>query len=230
MKDIFSVINNRRTCKRFSDKRITRDDLMLLIEYGTKAPSAANLQDYRFIVTMEREKMLALPDACMEQDFVSQAGGVIVVCSQPDLVKEFFPEVGEKMASQGASAAIQNILLAAQGLGLGACWVGGFIPSAVKEIFEIPDNVNVEGIIAIGHPYSKPDEKTEKPYEQLVYLNTFGNDKKDIDALNKDYSVKIQKHITAAKRDVKSYEERMQRVSQKLKDFFIKDTSDNKDK
>jgi nitroreductase len=229
MKDIFSVINSRRTCRRFSDKHITRDDLMLLIEYGTKAPSAANLQDYRFIVTMDREKMLLLPDACMEQDFVSQAGGIIVVCSQPDIVKDFFPEVGEKMASQGASAAIQNILLAAEGLGLGACWVGGFVPSAVKEIFAIPGNVNIEAVIAVGHPYGKPDGKTEKDYQQLVFLNEYGNTKKDIDALNKDYSVKIQKQVTALKRDAKTYEERMQRVSQKLKDFFVKDTNQEKD-
>ena len=222
MKDIFTVINERRTCKRFSDKRATRDDLMLLCEYAMKAPSAANLQDYRFIVSMKKEHLMELPDACMEQDFISQASGVIIVCSQPKIVEEYFPENGAKMASQGAAAAIQNILLAAHGLGLGACWVGGYIESGVKAIFSIPDDVALEAVIAVGHPYGKPDPKTGKDVEHLVYLDTWGNDKKDVEALNKDYSVKLERKLGELKQGVKSYDERLQRVSQKLRDFLFK--------
>lgn len=220
MNSILDSIKNRRSCRSFSDKSVTRDDLMLLVEYGVTAPSAGNFQEYRFIVSLDRAKMKLLPDACMEQDWMSQARGVIIVCSQPDSIKEFFPEQGERMAIQGASAAIQNILLAAHELRLGACWVSGLAQSAVREIFSIPDNIFIEGVIPVGYPYKKPDRKTNKPFEQLVYIENFGNTTKDKDLLNKDYSIKIEKHIQQLNENQKSYEQRIQGAGNRLKDKF----------
>lgn len=218
--DMHSVISERRSCRRFTDKKITRDDLHLLIEYGMKAPSAANLQDYRFISVLDRQKIKALPDACMEQDWISHAGGVIVVVSQPQLIKEYFPEQGERMATQSASAAVQNILLAAHAHGFGACWVSGLSQADVKELFAIPESASVEAIIAIGHPWAKPDTKTTESFENLVYLETFGNDKLDKELINKEYSVKIERKAKELQRV--NYEQKLKDLHGKVKEFFFK--------
>ena len=212
MKDIFSIIKSRRTCKQFKGS-ITKDDLILLCEYASYAPSAGGMQDYRFIVSKDKQRMKLLPQLCMDQDHVSQAGGIIIVCSQPTMVEEYFPEQAKQFASQGASAAIQNILLAAEGLGLGAAWIGGMIHSEVKKLYSIPEDVQLEAIIAIGHPYNKAEPKQSKQLGALLYYDDYGNPFQDIHALKKDYSVKLEKKI-------ESYEHRLQKIQNKLKGFF----------
>ena len=53
--DVFKAIQNRRTIRYYKDKKVALDDMLLLVEMGMKAPSAGNLQDFRFIVTREKK-------------------------------------------------------------------------------------------------------------------------------------------------------------------------------
>jgi len=120
-------INTRRSIRNFSDKPVDKDDLYLLVEAGMCAPNAGNLQDFKFIVTTKQEIINKTAEICMEQGWISTATGLIVICSQPGKQKEWYGPRGEHVfATQNASAAAQNILLAAHEIGLGACWIGGF--------------------------------------------------------------------------------------------------------
>lgn len=211
--DLIDAITKRRSFRDFKDRRVEKDDLLFLCELGMKAPSAGNLQDYRFIISRDRNKIAALPAACMDQEWIRYATGVIVVCSQPSMQIKWYGEQGSFLATQNAAAAAQNILLGAHSLGLGACWVSGFDKDKVAKIFGVSGDGRVEVVIPIGYPAGKPDKKVENAIDVMVYFDNFGNDKADLILLNKDYSSKMEEYLEEAKF-------RVNRDTPKVQGFF----------
>lgn len=201
--DLIKAITTRRSIRDFKDRRVEKDDLLFLCELGMNAPSAGNLQDYRFIITRDRKKIAGLPALCMDQEWIRHATGVIVICSQPKIQIKWYGEQGSFLATQNAAAAAQNILLGAHSLGLGACWVSGFDRDKLGKYFGLTGGAKVEVIIPIGYPSGKPDKKTENAIDVMVYFDTYGNDKADLALLNKDYSIKMQEILEEAKFEVK---------------------------
>lgn len=168
------------------------------------APSAGGLQDFRFIVSTDKEVIQKLPELCMDQAWISSAPGIIVVCSQPAKQENWYGERGKHVFSiQNAAAATQNILLAAQDLGLGACWVGGFDQDAVDKLFKAEGKARVEAIITIGYTAYKPDKRHVEDISTMLFFDSYGNNKPDPVGLNKDYSIKIEKKLKQTKEQTK---------------------------
>jgi len=188
-------IKKRRSTRSYKLKKIDRDDLFYLVEAGMKAPTAGNLQDYRFIVSTNKKLIYKLPEACLDQAWISQAPGIIAVCSQPKLCKDWYGSRGDVYAIQNASAAVQNILLAAHEIGLGTCWISGFDQEQIDNIFKTDGKARVEAIITVGFPSDKPDKKEEEPITQLLFFDSYGSNKPDLIKLNKDYSIKYEEAI-----------------------------------
>jgi len=80
------------------------------------------------------------------------------------------------MAIQSVAASVQNFLLAASALGLGACWYCAplFCPDVVREILGIPEGVEPQALIAVGYPNEEPEPPPRKPLEEVVYLERWG--------------------------------------------------------
>lgn len=220
--DVFKAIQNRRTIRYYKDKKVAMDDLLLLVEMGMKAPNAGNLQDFRFIVTRERKIIKKMPELCMDQDWMSTATGLIVICSQPELQIKWYAEMGNRFAAQNAAAAAQNILLAAQALNLGACWVGGFDREAIEKAFGIEGKARAEIIITVGYPDEVPEKKTENDIDVMAYFDSYGNDKKDLALLNKDYSIKVQQYLEEAEVQAKKSKITFKSFLQDIKNQFLK--------
>lgn len=207
--DVFKAMSSRRSIRLYKNKPVDKDDLFLILEMALKAPSAGNLQDYRFIICNDKATINKLPDICMEQFWMSSAPTVIVVCSQPPVQDEWFGERGRHVFSiQNAAAATQNILLAAHALGLGACWVSGFDQEKIDGLFGVGNQGRVEAVVTLGYPAEKPEKKTEIGVDAGVFFDSFGNNKEDLDLLNKDYSVKIEKRLKEFEQEGKKAQEK----------------------
>lgn len=164
--NVFDAIKKRSSVRRFLDKPIEEDKLRTVLEAGRLAPSAKNLQEWRFIIVKNRNLREKLAHAANEQLFVGQAPVVIVACAVTD---EHVMGCGQLCYPIDIAIALDHISLAAVELGLGTCWIGAFNETKVKEILGIPDEVKVVELMPIGYPaYQSIKEKIRLPLKEIV--------------------------------------------------------------
>jgi nitroreductase/SAM-dependent methyltransferase len=161
------AIRNRRSIRKFKDRKIDRKAREKIIEAGRYAPSACNLQMWHFIVVDKKdvkEKLYSIansPSAIKNSDFT-----VFVLYDKKTTPKNY-------ANVQSASAAIQNMLLQAYSLGIGSVWLNEYgDPNKVKEILGIPDNFIQISAVAFGYPDETP--KCPARREGVVSYNSFG--------------------------------------------------------
>ena len=116
--ELLDAIHTRRSIRKYLDKPVTEEMIGILLKAAMSAPSAGNQQPWHFVVVRDRAKLDTIPSFHPYSKMVLQAPAAIVVCGDPDGKK--WPTFWD----QDASAATQNILLAARDLGLGTVWVG----------------------------------------------------------------------------------------------------------
>ena len=196
--DTLNCIMSRRSIRNYLRKPVEFDKLTLLLKAASKAPSAGNLQDYRFIVVTDKDVIKGLADHCTEQYWIGQAPVILVVCSDTERTESYYGLRGQRLYSiQNAAAAIQNILLAAHNMGLGACWVGSFEEDYLLSILGIPDDVRPQAIITIGYADGEPIEREEESIDSMVYFNKYGATIENMNLLLREYNKEIEK-ITKA--------------------------------
>ena len=164
--ELKDCIFNRRSVRKYLDLEVPKEKVGEILQAGIMAPSAGNLQNWCFIIVKEPESREKMADACLQQEWMVNANIHIVVCAMQNPAKQHYGLRGERLYNvQNCAAAIQNMLLRAYDIGLGACWIGGFDEEMVKDICGIPDYVRPQAVIAIGIP----DEKPEMPKKDNIY-------------------------------------------------------------
>jgi len=158
---IFTVIHNRKSVRNFTGEAVTKEQIETILKAGMAAPSAVNMQPWAFIVITERKTMDSLADILPFAKMLYKAGAAICVCMIPEKAYEKRVE----FAIMDCSAASQNILLAAEALGLGAVWTAAEpweeLAGHVRKILGIPEEILPLNIIPIGHPTGE-DVKKDK--------------------------------------------------------------------
>lgn len=148
--ELFDAIMNRRSIRKFTEESVTDKQVSRILEAAMMAPSAGNAQPWQFIVVRDKKIQTGVSKINKYASFASKAPVGILVCG--DLSLEKFPGYWV----QDCSAATQNILLAAQDLGLGSVWTGIYPMedriAGFKTLFNLPDPVIPLGYIVIGHP------------------------------------------------------------------------------
>ena len=173
--NVFKAIIERRSIRKFEKKEVDNKLIGVMLYMATLAPSAGNTQEWSFIVVKEEEIKEKLSRAALDQKFIAEAPVVIVVCADLAKISLRYGKRGELLyAIQDTALAIQNILLSAHALGLGACFVGAFDEERVKSILEIPDNVRPLALIPVGYPAEQPKMPPRIPFENLTWLNKYG--------------------------------------------------------
>ncbi len=174
--DIFAVFKERRSIRKFSPEVVPQEILDQILEAASWAPSAHNQQPWEMIVTRDEEKKKELAKGHRFARFLPDADVVIAVCSLLKMQKpgkEAAPAV-EYFEVQDTAAAIQNMLLAAQALGLGTCWVGDFYDEEVREVLAIPAEYGVMALIALGYPAEPGGEGPKRrPLAEFVHYEKF---------------------------------------------------------
>jgi nitroreductase len=172
--DVFEAIKERRSVRVYADEKVSDNDVERLIEAARWAPSAGNIQPWEFVIVKDTETKRKLSDATLNQTFIQKAPVVIVVCADVTRSSRGYGSRGEHLYSiQDTAAATENILLAAQELGLATCWVGAFRENEVAKAVKAPKNMKPVAIVPVGHPAEKPVAPQKRLVNEIVHYETF---------------------------------------------------------
>jgi len=165
--EIIEGIITRRSIRKYTDKKISDDQINTLLKSGMYAPSANNKQPWHFIVINDRKILSKIVDIHPYAKMLIEAQLAILVCGDELL------ENGSGYWIVDCSAATQNILLAAHGLGLGAVWLG-LHPreerkQAIIELFNLPNNIQPLSLISIGYPNESKELPDRFKPERIHY-------------------------------------------------------------
>ncbi|MCL6478580.1 MAG: nitroreductase family protein [Peptococcaceae bacterium] len=150
---MLETIKGRYSVRRFKPADIPDDLVQAMLEAARWAPTAGNLQPWFFYVVRSREHREALASFALNQRFIVQAPLCFVVCAEPERSARVYKSRGRDLYSiQDTAAAVQNILLAAAGLGLGGCWVGAFDEEKVRDYLKMPPYRRPVAIVPVGYP------------------------------------------------------------------------------
>lgn len=168
---ILEAILKRRSVRSYLDKDVEEEKLMEVLEAGRLAPSACNIQPWKFIVLKDREVRSKMVKACANQNFVGSAPVLIVGC----IVSKGY-SMGGWFDSNilDIGIALDHMTLQAAHLGLGTCWIGAFNEKEVKDLLSIPNEVRVVAILTLGYPKNvNIFEKDRKSLKDVVSFDKF---------------------------------------------------------
>ena len=171
---VLNAILTRTSVRSYAEKPIEKEKIEKLLRAGMAAPSAVNKQPWHFVVVTDRNQLESLSEANPYAAMVAKAPLAIVVCGDMNKALE-----GDARAFwiQDCSAASENILLAAAGMGLGAVWTGTY-PSkercaAVAKVLALPESLIPLNTIVIGYPDKEVHPKDKWNVENVSY-NKYG--------------------------------------------------------
>lgn len=163
------VLERRRSVRHFKSKEPVGDHLVrTVLRAGTAAPSAGNIQPWRFIVVRSAEVRTSLAEA-LGAKWAATAPVMIVVCADPRPCYARYGDRGDGLyAIQDAAAATQNMLLAAVDLGLASCWIGAFDADTVKQVCGIQPAFVPLAILPLGYSAESAGRPSRRPLEDVV--------------------------------------------------------------
>lgn len=192
MLNINDAIMNRRSIRKFKQTRIRRETLLNLVNAARLAPSAANVQPLKYLIVDEKEYVDKVFELVKWLGYIAPHGNpkkgeepvaYIIILGDTNIRKSGYQyDVG---------AAAQSIMLLAMEEGIGSCWMGSIDRSAIKKLFNMPKNLEVDTLIALGYPAENPviedcidsiknykDENgvlhtPKRRLEDIVYVNKF---------------------------------------------------------
>ena len=157
---VLETIMTRTSVRAFTDRPIEDEKIELMLRAGMAAPTAVNKQPWAFVVVRSREQLDRLCDTNPNARMLATAQAAIVVCG--DMTKAIEGPM-QSFWIQDASAATENILLAAHALGLGAVWTGVYPNpervAAVSDVLGLPEYAVPLCVIPMGYPAESPQPK-----------------------------------------------------------------------
>jgi nitroreductase len=162
--DLLDGIYTRRSIRRFAARPVKREDLLEIIKAGTWAPSGMNNQPWRFVLIRQREVLDGLAGLTRYRKVLEGAPSAVAVFVDREAMYH------ETKDLQAMGACLQNMLLAAHALGLGAVWLGEILKNAGKAraLLELPDTLELMAVLAVGHPGGKAGSSGRRPLEEVL--------------------------------------------------------------
>jgi nitroreductase len=179
------LVKARRSVRKFADRLVERDKIITCIEAARLAPSAENVQPWRFIV-MDKEEIIdnfskeAFSGIYRYTRWASRAPVLIAIAAQLDwLAHRLGKEIqGTKYYLIDIGIAGEHLVLQALELGLGTCWIGWFQARKARKVLQIPRSWKVVALLAMGYPREKKREskkkiKELKGLEEILFFNGY---------------------------------------------------------
>jgi len=162
--ELFEAIYNRRSIRRFTSGAVDSSMIEEIIKAGTWAPSGLNNQPWRFAVVTNDETRSRLAELTKYSRVIISAPVSIAVFLDTEAMYH------EGKDHQAMGACIQNMLLAAHGLGLGAVWLGEILNNAeqVRSLLGLPEALRLMAVVALGHPADKNPTSSRKGLSEVV--------------------------------------------------------------
>ena len=144
------AVFTRRSIRKYTQEGVSDADVTTLLKAAMSAPSAGNQQPWEFVVIKDKTTLTQLADVSPYAKMMPGAAAAILVCGVPDREKHAGFWV------QDCSAAVQNILIEAESLKLGAVWLGMYPVDErmdnLRSALNIPEQIIPFAMIAVGHP------------------------------------------------------------------------------
>jgi nitroreductase len=160
--ELLEALLHRRSIRKYSNKKVDLKTFEKIIEYGMYAPSAVNKQPWHFIIFNNSDTISAITKVHPNASMLNEASGGILICYDEKLQHD------EGYGPIDCSAATQNMLLAAHGLGLGACWIGIYPRQnridALCKLFNLPEHVVPFAVISVG--YANEEKRQPNRFKQ----------------------------------------------------------------
>jgi len=157
---VINAIFKRRSIRKYTDKPVSRENIITILEAGRWAPSGLNNQPWRFmVVTHDDPRHEKLARCTKYAHIVRNSHACIAVMLEKTAI------YSQMKDHQGAGACIQNMMLAAHALGLGTVWLGQIVndqTASLNALDKSEDKYELQAVIALGHPDQKgsADRKT----------------------------------------------------------------------
>ncbi len=152
--DTLEAIRTRRSIRKFQDRPVPEELIQKVLAAAMSAPSARNAQPWQFIVITDRELLTEIPQVNPNAPMAAHAAAAILVCGDLSLEKSqgFWPV--------DCAAAVENLLLAAHALGLGAVWTGIYPRQpridGFRRLLGLPENIIPHSLVPLGYPAEQP--------------------------------------------------------------------------
>ncbi len=170
--ETLKVVHNRSSIRHFTDQAVSAETVETLLRAAMAAPSSRNVQPWVFYVVEDRDLLVRLSEELPSARMLAHAPLAIVVCG--DIQKGDPNEEQVHNWVMDCSAATQNLLLAAESLGLGAVWTGVH-PYAdriftVRNALSLPAHIIPLNVIPVGYPATHAQPKEKWDPEKVKYL------------------------------------------------------------
>ncbi|UCH01381.1 MAG: nitroreductase family protein [Candidatus Bathyarchaeota archaeon] len=163
---VIDAIKTRKSVRSFLDTPIENEKMNTILNAARLAPSASNLQEWRFIIVSDPNLRSKLAEAANGQTFVGEAPIIIVACAE---THNHVMSCGQLCYPIDVAIALDHITLVAVEQGLGTCWIGAFNEQKVKETLSIPNEIRVVELMPIGYPADPSiSEKNRLSLDEIV--------------------------------------------------------------
>jgi nitroreductase len=162
--DLLEGIYTRRSIRQYTDQPVEREQLLEIIKAGTWAPSGMNNQPWRFVIVTSAQVRKDLAKHTRYNFIIERAQACIAVFVDRTAM---YNDVKDH---QSMGACIQNMLLAAHALGLGAVWLGEILRNAdgVRVLLGLPEDMELMAVVALGHPASPKHSSKRKEVSEVL--------------------------------------------------------------
>lgn len=165
--DFYELVNNRYSCRKYSDEPVSRDKILDIINAARLAPSACNKQPWQFVVvdTPELHDEVA---KCYDRNWMKFAPVYIIACGNH--AEAWHRADGKDHTDIDVAIAVEHICLAASALGFETCWVCNFDEKMLSAALNMPEDMEPIAIIPLGYrmPDSAVAPKNRKEMDQIV--------------------------------------------------------------
>jgi nitroreductase len=168
--DYYQLIRNRESIRNYDKERPLKKEIIeKILEAGRLAPSACNLQPWKFIVVSSPEMLTKVRQA-YHRDWFSNAPHILVITGRKDQawVRSYD---GYNSVETDLAIAMTHIILAAENEGVGTCWIEAYDPAVLRKALSLDENQVVFAITPLGYQpenFRKKGERTRKPLEDIT--------------------------------------------------------------
>ncbi len=165
--EIFDAILKRRSIRKYKDTNVPEEIVEKILKAGMAAPSAHNEQPWQFVIVDDKKTLEKSSKISPYSGMAKDAPLAILVCGDMDFLKTegFWP--------QDLGAAVENMLLAVTGFGLGAVWTGIYprdeLVAGYKKLLDLPENVIPFALVVMGYPDIEIDRQDRFKKERIHY-------------------------------------------------------------
>ena len=159
--DVFEAMKTRRSIRKYKPGSILNEKLKMIFEAARLASSGGNRQPWRFVVIRNMERKRVLAKVANNQMFLADAAEIVVAIGDPEISKRWY--------DKDPMIAVEHMVLVANALGYGTCWIGAFEEEEIKRLLNILKEMSVIVLLSIGIPEETPQPKPRKEIPKIFF-------------------------------------------------------------